>query len=440
MELATHLGDAGSVVADRAEGVFRHDHAGGGQHAHATQGDEVQREREVPTADGQGDTEGDGDGDDGVDRRLEAAGSTRKHDRGRTGLGGLGDLANRAVVGAGVVLGQPADQLRQHETDGDRTEALPAGVGLVVADIREGDDQRADQRQGAGHEEAAVDRLDGVRLVGPGLHSEHAGDRGDHTDGTSGNGEHQAERRVGADRLERGDAEDDRGDERDLVALEQVGGHAGAVTHVVADVVSDGRRVARVVFGDTRFDLADEVGTDVGSLGEDAATDAQEQGQQRTTEAEADEDDRRRVLEQGDDRGGAQQAEADGEHAGHATGAEGDGQRIGHRPFLGCGCSAHVASRCQGHADEPGATRRRAAEDERQRAPRAGQPEAQRLAPVRLLDRGRRQEDDDCERHQDHGDGLELPAEVCRGALLDRLGDLFHLRCALVGRQDVLRQ
>jgi hypothetical protein len=33
------------------------------------------------------------------------------------------------------------------------------------------------------------------------------------------------------------------------VGLEQVGGHAGAVADVVADVVGDGGRVARIIFG-----------------------------------------------------------------------------------------------------------------------------------------------------------------------------------------------
>ena len=120
------------------------------------------------------------------------------------------------------------------------------------------------------------------------------------------------------------DAEDDRGDQGDVEALEEVGGHAGAVAHVVADVVGDGGRVAGVVLGDARLDLADQVGADVGGLGEDAAADPQEQREQRAAEAEADQDRRGGVLEDHDDDGGAQQAEAGGEQAGHAAGAEGD--------------------------------------------------------------------------------------------------------------------
>jgi hypothetical protein len=53
---------------------------------------------------------------------------------------------------------------------------------LVVADVDERDEQRADQGQRAGDEEAAVDRLEGVGLALLRLHGEDAGDRGDDAD------------------------------------------------------------------------------------------------------------------------------------------------------------------------------------------------------------------------------------------------------------------
>src|SRR6185369_10387058 len=62
--------------------------------------------------------------------------------------------------------------------------------------------------------------------------------------------------------------EHDGGDDGNGVGLEQIGRHAGAVADVVADVVGDHRRIARVVFGNAGFDFADEVGADVGTLGE----------------------------------------------------------------------------------------------------------------------------------------------------------------------------
>ncbi len=95
----------------------------------------------------------------------------------------------------------------------------------------------------------------------------------------------------------RGRAAQDQGrDQRHRVRLEQVGGHAGAVADVVTDVVGDGRRVAGVVLGDALLDLADQVGADVGRLGEDAAADPHEHGQQGGTEAEAPQDGRRVAL------------------------------------------------------------------------------------------------------------------------------------------------
>ena len=242
--------------------------------------------------------------------------------------------------------------------------------------------------------------------------------------------------------MEGGDAEDDRGDEGDLVALEQVGGHAGAVADVVAHVVGDGGRVAGVVLGDARLDLADEVGADVGGLGEDAAADAEEQGEQRATEAEADEDGRAGVLEEHDDDRGAEQAEADGEHAGDAAGAERDLERGGQRAALGGGGGAHVAAGGQRHADEAGEAGQEAAGDEGQRAEqcRTGRSESASVAvglaatSVEVT-------------NTTTASGMRIMAivlnwrlQVGRGALLDRRGDLDHLRRALVLGQDALHQ
>ena len=220
-----------------------------------------------------------------------------------------------AVLGAGEVLGEPADHLGQDEADEHGGEALPARVGVVVADVDQREQQRADHGEDAGGEEAPVDGVEGVGLAGAGPHREDAGDRGQHADGPHAEREDEPEGRVGADGVEGGDAEDDRGHQGDLVALEEVGGHAGAVADVVAHVVGDGGRVAGVVLRDAGLDLADQVGADVGGLGEDAAAHPQEQGQQRAAEAEPDQDGRGGVLEDHDDDRRPEQAEADREHA-----------------------------------------------------------------------------------------------------------------------------
>src|SRR4029450_6932868 len=64
--------------------------------------------------------------------------------------------------------------------------------------------------------------------------------------------------------------------------------HAGALASVCPDVVGNDPGVARIVFGNAGFDLADEVAADVSTLGEDAAAETGEDRDQGSTEAERD--------------------------------------------------------------------------------------------------------------------------------------------------------
>jgi hypothetical protein len=57
----------------------------------------------------------------------------------------------------------------------------------------------------------------------------------------------------------------------------KVSAHTGYVTNVVANVVSDGSGVARIVFGNAGFSFTNEVSAYIGSLGEDAAANAGKQ-------------------------------------------------------------------------------------------------------------------------------------------------------------------
>jgi len=148
-------------------------------------------------------------------------------------------------------------------------------------------------------------------------------------------------------------AQDERGDQRHGIRLEEVCCHAGAVTHVVADVVRDRRGVAGVVLGDTGLDLADKVGADVSGLGEDTATNTHEHGQQSGTEAEALENLGRIALVDQHDRGRTQQAEAHGHHAHGATGAEGDPHAEVASGVIGGRGNAHVGLDRETHAEVP---------------------------------------------------------------------------------------
>src|SRR5690606_18191043 len=113
-----------------------------------------------------------------------------------------------------------------------------------------------DRGDGRGDVEGPVDRGQTV-LAGPRAAQVDAEDGGERTDRGDDQREDQALRAEGDL------AEDQRGDQRHGVGLEQVGGQAGAVSDVVAHVVGDRRGVARVVLGDVVLDLADQVGADV---------------------------------------------------------------------------------------------------------------------------------------------------------------------------------
>ena len=329
-----------------------------------------------------------GDGDDRPHRRLETARDTGEHrSRRTTGRRRLGDLLHGLGLGRGEVLGDARRDLREHETADDRAEHAPADVrdraALRVADVDEREHERADDREDAGGEEAAVDRrhrrlvLVGRRAPRTRRRSTRARRWRGRASGKSAPAAHSCGL-VREDRLERGNAEDDRRDERDLVRLEQVGRHTGAVTDVVTDVVGDRGRVARVVFGDTGFDLADEVGADVGRLGEDAAADPQEQREQRATEPEADEDRRARVLEDHDDRRAPSRPRPTVNMPATPPVRNATWSAAGIEPLLGRGRGAHVAAHREAHADEAGEARQEATEDERARAEHARLRERQR--------------------------------------------------------------
>ena len=247
----------------------------------------------------------------------------------------------------------------------------PVGAGEVAGDVGElreaarqvdvGQHHAGHGGDAGGEVERPVDRGQAVLArLGPGeVDARHRGE------GADGRDQQREDQALVAEGLR---AEDQRGDQRDGVRLEEVGGHAGAVADVVADVVGDGRGVARVVLGDVLLDLADQVGADVGGLGEDAAADPHEHGEERGTEAEALEHVGRLVLEEQHDQAGAEQAEADGQHADHGAGAQADRHGRLATGGLGGRGDAQVGAHGEVHAEVAHGGREAGADEEEHRA------------------------------------------------------------------------
>ena len=159
-------------------------------------------------------------------------------------------------------------------------------------------DARSDQYQDSGAEYAGAQGPEEAPHVCAFLrsHQEGAQDRG--YDAHGGYEDWQGEHRrveIGLEvadvvQLQEGCArrgQGDRGDYGADVGLEEVSAHARNVAHVVANVVGDGGRVARVVLGDARLDLAHEVCAHIRGLGVYAAANPGEQGYGGCAEPEA---------------------------------------------------------------------------------------------------------------------------------------------------------
>ena len=110
-----------------------------------------------------------------------------------------------------------------------------------------------------------------------GFHKEATNDGGQNGHSTQSKGVHD---RVAWRTSDEQRAQDHGGNQGDCVGFKQVSGHTGAVAHVIAHVVGNHGRVARVVLWNAGFNLTDQVGTHVSAFGKDAAAQTGEDGNQ----------------------------------------------------------------------------------------------------------------------------------------------------------------
>ncbi len=214
--------------------------------------------------------------------------------------------------------------------------------------------------------------------------------------------------------------------------LEDVRAAAGAVADIVTDQVGDDGGVARIVFGNAGFDLADQVGADVGGLGVDAAAKLREQRNQRSAKAEADQLIRGSLgmleaTEEEKEHADAEQRQRDNDQSGHGAAAQ--------RGLQG---AAQAGARGAGSAD--------VGPDGNEHAGKAGEPGAdsadQEADDDFIGKRGRKRreavsdEEQNRQHHGDNGDRAVLPGHERLGALADGVGDGLHLGCPGVDLED----
>ncbi len=183
-------------------------------------------------------------------------------------------MLDGGVLGAGVVLGDPHQGGRQHQTHhGGAKQAQLAACGGngIVRNQPSRDKVKRHQRQHACNGQALVKRGHDVFHAGAGLDKKasHDGRNDGHCTQCQGV-KHRAGPRVGKQQS----AQNHSGNQGDGIGFKQVGGHACAISHVVSHVVGNHSGVARVVFRNSSFYLANQVGADVGPFGENTSTQA----------------------------------------------------------------------------------------------------------------------------------------------------------------------
>ena len=157
-----------------------------------------------------------------------------------------------------------------------------------------------------------------------------------------------------------GGGNSDAGNHGAAVGLENIGAHAGDITHVVTDVVGDHPGVARVILRDAGLDLAHQVGTDVGALGEDTAANPGKQGHRRCPHAETVDGVRGFSVAAEEPVHGTQSHQAEGgdTQAHHRTAVEGDRQGQALAVMVGCDRGADIGLGGREHAQITGRWRR----------------------------------------------------------------------------------
>ena len=336
-----HFGDTAGVVGDWTISVNGELDTGCGEHTECCESDTVHTAEQI------GDEDSRCNEDDGDNRGNHTNGEALDDVRsGAAIIGSVRDRFNGFICIRRIILGNFADACAGDETARDREEDAQGIDADVTADCVSGqgqttigqnevsDTERGDSGNDSGTDGTGVEGFLRIGIFVFASDDEGAGDAQKDTDGSDdqreNDGTHLMGGIAGPDRSTENGGTDDGAD----VGFEEVSAHTGDVTDVVTDVIGDGSGVTRIVFGDTGFDFADEVGADVSSFCVDTAAAPCEECDGGSTEAKAREDFEETVHilgkfslkideEETDD---AEKSEADDGHTHDSATAKGDGE------------------------------------------------------------------------------------------------------------------
>ena len=358
----------------------------------------------------------------------------------RTGLACLGYVSRRTVALGGVVLRCLTDNHTCRQTGDDReADTQPVFQSEKIQDYEAGN---CDEQGGRiGTESQGMQQIFHCRpFFSP--YQEDAEQAEEHTHGGD---EHRGDdgpqlhitRRGGKGGCTQGC----RGENRTAVALVEVGSHAGHIADIVAHVVGDCRRIARVVLGDVRLHLAHKVSSHVGRLRVDAAAYTGEQCLRRGTHTEGQHGCRygdehlacRHLVrvEPGQDdepQCNVKQSQADDDQSHDCSGAEGDLESVVQSFPCGIGCSGTGIGGCF-HSEEPGQSREEPSCQESERNP-----------GVLCVETVGHDGEDSSQNDEYDQDDLVLLLQVGHGSSAYVFSNLSHAGCAFLGLDHGLEE
>ncbi len=278
-----HFGDTAGVIGDGPVSVERNDHSGKRQHGRHRNGNAEQRCEVI------GNDDPGHDDDRGNRRCLHRHSEALDHIGAMPGFGRGRNAAHGAIFCRGIIFRNPDQKTGHHQPDNTAEKQAPSrelGSADVIDSVHpHGELGNRPERKGGQNrrdDKALVERAHDI-VVRPQLDKEGADDGSDnaHPANHQRIGHHRRITREIDGRQNHG------GHHRHGIGFEQIGGHTGTVAHIVPYVIGNHRRVAGIIFGDTRLDLTDQIGAHIGALGENATAQTGEDGDQRRAQAES---------------------------------------------------------------------------------------------------------------------------------------------------------